>query len=89
MDDARIIRAGYNALAGIPGFDAFEVPTDAPDANYLVFSAGFSIVLRGGRQREIDGPVAGGLSGFLQFKTIEDLQYFEDEVVTGGFRYEF
>jgi len=89
MDDARIIRAGYSALAGIPGFDAFEVPTDAPDAEYLAFSAGFSIVLRGGRQREIDGPIAGGLSGFLQFKTIQDLQYFEDQVITGGFRYEF
>ena len=63
--------------------------TGEPDDAYTTFSAGFSMVLRGGRQREIDGPIAGGLMGFLQFKSIENLQYFDDRVITGGFRYEF
>ena len=56
---------------------------------YSVASAGFSIVLRGGRQREADGPIVGGLSAFLQIKTIQNLLHYDDNVATGGFRYEF
>jgi hypothetical protein len=46
-------------------------------------------VLRGGRQREAGGPIAGGLSAFMQLKAVDGLLYYEDNVVTGGFRYEF
>jgi outer membrane lipase/esterase len=88
-DDARVITAGFAALRGIPGFAAFQVPTDARDDSYTTFSAGFSMVLRGGRQRELDGPIAGGLMGFLQYQSVENLQYFDDRTITGGFRYEF
>ena len=88
-DDARTIAAGYAAIADIFGRDAFLVPTDAPDESYSVASLGFSVVLRGGRQREADGPIAGGLSAFLQLKAVENLLHYDDNVVAGGFRYEF
>lgn len=88
-DDARTITAGYAAVADILGTSTFVVPTDAPDEEYSVASAGFSIVLRGGRQREADGPIAGGLSAFVQLKTIRDLSYYDDSIAMGGFRYEF
>jgi outer membrane lipase/esterase len=88
-DDARTITAGYAAIEDILGSSTFVVPTDAPDESYSVASAGFSIVLRGGRQREVGGPIAGGLSAFLQVKAIDNLLYYDDSVVTGGFRYEF
>jgi uncharacterized protein with beta-barrel porin domain len=88
-DDARTITAGYAAIQDILGTSAFVVPTDAPDESYFVASAGFSIVLRGGRQREAGGPVVGGLSAFLQLKTVRNLLHYEDDVATGGFRYEF
>jgi outer membrane autotransporter protein len=88
-DDARTITAGYAAIADIFGTSTFVVPTDVPDEKYSVASTGFSIVLRGGRQREAGGPIVGGLSAFLQIKAIRNLQYYDDNVATGGFRYEF
>jgi len=88
-DDARTITAGYAAIADILGTTTFVVPTDAPDEAYSVASAGFSIVLRGGRQREAGGAIVGGLSAFLQIKGIRNLLHYEDNVATGGFRYEF
>ena len=88
-DDARTITAGYAAIQDILGTTTFVVPTDAPDEAYSVASTGFSIVLRGGRQREAGGPIVGGLSAFLQFKAIRNLLYYDDNVATGGFRYEF
>jgi outer membrane autotransporter protein len=88
-DDARTITAGYAAIEDILGRDEFVVPTDAPDESYSVASFGASVVLRGGRQRQADGPIAGGLSAFLQFKFVNGLLYYNDTVATGGFRYEF
>src|SRR5690606_22017981 len=89
QDESRTITAGYAALEDVLGTTVLEMPTDAPDESYVVASAGFSMVLRGGRQRELDGPIAGGLMGFLQFATVENRKYIDDQVITGGFRYEF
>jgi hypothetical protein len=88
-DDARTIGAGYAAIEDILGRNAFTVPTDVPDESYSVAILGFTVVLRGGRQRRADSPIAGGLSAFLQFKFVENLTHYDDSVATGGFRYEF
>lgn len=88
-DDARTITAGYAALQDVLGSSTFAVPTDVPDETYTTAAIGFSMVLRGGRQRVADGPIVGGLSGFLQFKTVENLTNYEDKIITGGLRYEF
>jgi len=88
-DNARVITAHYAALEQLPDLAAFAVPTDAPDEAYTVASLGTSMVLRGGRQRQLDGPIAGGLSAFVQFKRISGLRYYDDTVAAGGFRYEF
>src|SRR5690606_16258972 len=88
-DDSRTITTGYAALADVLGTHTFALPTDAPDDSYYTASAGFSMVLRGGRQRQVDGPIAGGLSGFLQYATIQNRDHYEDQVITAGFRYEF
>lgn len=88
-DESRTITAGYSALQDILGTESFAVPTDAPDEKYGVASLGFSVVLRGGRQRELGGPIAGGLSAFVQLKRVEGLLNYDDSVATGGFRYEF
>jgi uncharacterized protein YhjY with autotransporter beta-barrel domain len=89
QDDARTITAGYAALEDVLGTNTFIMPTDAPDESFMVASAGFSMVLRGGRQRQIDGPIAGGLMGFLQVSSVQNRRYIDDQVITGGFRYEF
>jgi uncharacterized protein YhjY with autotransporter beta-barrel domain len=88
-DDARIIVAGYAAIQDIVGVSSFAVPTDVPARDYAIASLGLSAVLRGGRQRELGGPIAGGLSAFVQLKSVRGRAYYDDRVVTGGFRYEF
>lgn len=88
-DNARTITAGYAAIADILGSSSFAVPTDVPDDAYSVASIGVSLILRGGRQREAGGPITGGLSAFFQLKKVANLRYYDDAVMTGGFRYEF
>lgn len=88
-DDARTITAGYAALRDVLGTRSFVVPTDPADESYAVATAGFSIVLRGGRQRQAGGAIVGGLSAFVQIRTVGGLRNFDDTVTTGGFRYEF
>ncbi len=89
QDGTRTITSGYAALADVLGSATFKLPTDAPDRSYFTASAGFSMILRGGRQREAGGPIAGGFSGFLQFQTVQGRENYTDRVLTTGFRYEF
>lgn len=88
-DDARTITAGYAALENILGSTTFKLRTDMPDTSYYTASVGVSLILRGGRQREVDGPIRGGVSGFFQFSTVGDREFYKDQVMTAGFRYEF
>jgi len=88
-DNARTITTGFAAVADILGTNTFTVPTDFPDSSYSVSSLGVSVILRGGRQREPGGVIAGGLSAFVQLKAIRGLRHYDDDVITGGFRYEF
>jgi hypothetical protein len=88
-DHARTITTGYAALADVLGSSTFELPTDIPDDSYYTVAAGFSTVLRGGRQTRLDGRIAGGLSGFVQLAVVEERDTYEDQVVTMGVRYEF
>ena len=87
-DDGRVIRARYGAASSVSQF-VFEVPTDPLDESYFVWTVGLSAVIRGGRQRSGSGPITGGLMGFIQYRSIENLDNYEDEVITGGIRYEF
>lgn len=88
-DNSRTITTGYAALEDILGSNTFLVPTDLPDDSFATAITGFSIVLRGARQRTAGGPIVGGLSAFAQFKVVSGLLYYDDRVLTGGFRYEF
>ncbi|HEX5420539.1 MAG TPA: autotransporter outer membrane beta-barrel domain-containing protein [Gammaproteobacteria bacterium] len=85
----RTISSGYAALADVLGTATFELPTDAPDRSYFTVSAGVSTVIRGGRQRKAGGPIAGGISAFLQFATEQNREPYDDRFLTAGFRYEF
>ncbi len=89
QNGTRTISSGYAALADILGTTTFKLPTDAADRSYFTAAVGVSAVLRGGRQREAGGPIAGGLSGFFQYETVQQRQNYSDNVLTAGFRYEF
>jgi hypothetical protein len=88
-DESRTISSGYAALEDVLGRTTFQLPTDPRDRTYMSASAGFSMVLRGGRPRELGGPIMGGIMGFLQYATVRDRANFDDQVITGGLRYEF
>ncbi|WP_187275696.1 autotransporter outer membrane beta-barrel domain-containing protein [Parahaliea aestuarii] len=87
-DESRDITAVYNAVDLGPEA-RFRVATDPLDQNYAVFSAGLSAVLRGGRQRSLDGEIHGGLQGFISYRSIQGLQYYSHDIISAGLRYEF
>ena len=89
--DSRLIFANYAAVGDSFGSDllAFSVPTDEEDRNWWTWTAGLSLVLRGGRQRSYDGPIMGGLMAYVQFVSVEDFDNYEQNIISGGIRYEF
>jgi hypothetical protein len=87
-DSARSISAHFVGLEALDP-DGFNVPTDARDSSYSNAYAGISMVLRGGRQRTQGGAIHGGLQGYIQYSRIDGLEFYDDEVISGGFRYEF
>jgi outer membrane autotransporter protein len=87
-DNRRTITTGFAAVQDLLGTNTFVVPTDFPDKDYTVALLGASFILRGGRQREAGGAIAGGLSMFVEGRSIRGLRYYDDDVVTVGFRYE-
>ena len=92
LRESRTIFAGYGTLSEVnngEGLLTFAVPTDEVDASYYTWALGMSTVLRGGRQRSYDGPITGGLMAFIQFEAVEELDNYEQYVISGGFRYEF
>lgn len=88
QDDARSISARYFGL-DVLNPSGFQVQTDPPDSSYTRSIAGFSMVLRGGRQRQVGGSIYGGLQGFVQYTRISGLENYDDQVISGGLRYEF
>jgi len=69
--------------------NAFSVVSDAPDNDYYTASAGISAVLRGSSRILAGGAAAGGLQGYIQYTKVFGLDNYDDQVVTGGIRYEF
>lgn len=67
----------------------FLVATDENDTNYAIFTAGFSSVVRGGRQTQADTAASGGIQLFLAYKRIEQLDDYEFDAYSAGVRYEF
>ena len=94
LNGSRDILAGYGEITkevADPTADilTFSVPTDEVDEDYYTWAVGFSMVLRGGRQREYDGPITGGLMAFVQYESLEGKEFYQEQVISGGLRYEF
>ena len=67
----------------------FEVATDKLDSQYFVASLGLSAVLRGSRQKTLDGPAAGGIQAYITYRTVQGLRYCTHDVLAAGLLYEF
>lgn len=86
-DAPRIIDAYY--ANDVSAQTAFQVPTTELDSSYSVFSFGVSSVLRGGQQSSVDGPIHGGIQGFVNYKVISGLEGMSLNVFSMGLRYAF
>ncbi|MFK8051530.1 MAG: autotransporter outer membrane beta-barrel domain-containing protein [Woeseiaceae bacterium] len=87
QDAPRTIQARY-AGAGNEAF-AFSVATDPFDSDFYLWSVGVSSVIRGGRERRYDGPVSGGVSVYAQYQSVAQLEFFSEQTLSLGIRYEF
>jgi uncharacterized protein YhjY with autotransporter beta-barrel domain len=76
--DIRTISSFYSSVdeAGAGGTD-FSLGTDDPDDDYVLATAGFSVVF------------PNGLQGYLQYQQVFDLDFYDDRVIGGGVRFEF
>lgn len=90
--DARDIDAVYeeaaSTLAGNSG-TFFRLPTDPLDENYEVYAIGLSAVVRGARQREAGGPATGGIQTYINYRIVNNLEYYEQSTISLGLRMEF
>ncbi len=81
-DESRNISALYVGAEDVAGIDFgedpdFAIPTDAPDGEFGLLSAGMSIVL------------PFGLQGFVQYQQAVSLEQISEQAMTGGLRFEF
>ncbi|GGY76687.1 hypothetical protein GCM10011613_21480 [Cellvibrio zantedeschiae] len=87
QDEQRTIAARYVNAASQA--NTFAVPTDVIDDAYNINTFGVSAVLVGGHQKTVDGVVAGGVQGFVQYKQIKNLDNYKVDIIELGLRYEF
>lgn len=89
-DESRSISAVYRSVADLDGAENFDflVPTDEEDSDYYSVTGGLSAILRGGRP-DSEGVIYGGITVFIEYRTILDLQDITNHVISGGARYEF
>ncbi|WP_179957494.1 autotransporter outer membrane beta-barrel domain-containing protein [Exilibacterium tricleocarpae] len=88
-DDARNIRALYASADGLGDAESFVIPTDVPDSEYYMYTLGLAAVLRGAAEGGGGGPAAGGIQAFLNWRFIDGLDNYEQDVIALGVRYEF
>jgi uncharacterized protein YhjY with autotransporter beta-barrel domain len=94
ITDPRKLNTVY---AGLPGSANsaiqqavdFALQSDKPDNDYYTITVGISAVIRGSSRVSAGGRSSGGLQGYLQYMKVEDLDNYNDTVISGGLRYEF
>ena len=87
---SRDIEAFYvGASSSLSSAAAFRLPTDAPDDQYEVYTIGLNMVLRGSSQSTTDAVAAGGLQGFINYRTFRNMKNYDQEIIAFGLRYEF
>lgn len=89
-DDSRNISASFaNLPSGQLDSPNFNLPTDDIDNSYYSYSLGMSFVLQGDTQVDAQGNASGSMQAFISYRSIEDIENFEEDSVTLGFRYAF
>ena len=87
--ESRNIEAIYAEADGLTQADSFVIPTEAFDSSYLVYSIGLASVLRGAAQKNDSSPASGGIQGFVNWRFIDGLEGYNENIISAGLRYEF
>jgi len=85
-DSSRNISSAYS---GSNDAENFNLATEKLDSEYFVISFSLASVLWGASQQTFDGNASGGFQSFINYKYIEGLDGFSQEVISAGIRYEF
>ncbi|PCJ14884.1 MAG: hypothetical protein COB04_14195 [Gammaproteobacteria bacterium] len=88
-NDSRTISAEFLGVSSGNSSTAFQVATDAPDANYYTVSLGANAVVRGSRQKAADSASSGGVQVYFTYQVVLQLENYNENTLTTGLRYEF
>lgn len=89
-DDSRNISTSFaNLPSGQLDSSNFNLPTDDIDSSYYSYSLGLSFIIQGDTQVDAQGNASGSMQGFISYRSIENVENFEEDSVTLGFRYGF
>lgn len=88
-NDPRVIRAAYGSLSAVSSDEFFNVLTEGRDDSWYTWSVGFSSVVRGGRPTGRNGSISGGLQIWAKYTATEDYEFFNEQFLSAGLRYEF
>ena len=90
IDENRSTSSQYAGLGGVTGTPVpFALGAGDVDLDYGVVTTGIQAILRGGRQRFLQGGVGDRLSGFLEYRRVFELENIENQGLTAGLRYLF
>jgi hypothetical protein len=91
IDDEHTINATYANIAdqGLNPNATFQLKTNNPEDDYMMYTVGLTAVLRGSRQVAADGSASGGLQAFASASAIKGIANYEQYILNGGLRYEF
>jgi hypothetical protein len=88
--DPHIIEATYvNATYDFSNASLFQFESSPVEKEYQTYTIGASFILRGAQQKTLDGPATGGLQGFISASIVDNIDFYEQNTVAGGLRYEF
>lgn len=89
-NDSRNISTTFSNLpSGSLTAPDFNLPTDELDSSYYSYSIGMSFVFQGAVFVDADGNSSGSMQGFVNYKSIENVDNYKEKIITLGFRYGF
>ncbi len=88
-DDRNVTAVFSNISSSLGAVTRYSIPVDDINGSFNSIEIGVSAVVRGGRQYEVGGLVAGGLQLVAAYQSVFGYEDYEEDSFTLGLRYEF
>jgi outer membrane autotransporter protein len=90
LDERRDTTSRYLALENLASSAVpFLLQSERIEKSYGTIVVGLQTILRGGRQKELGGPIGDRLSIFGEYHRVFALSSISSELISGGVRYQF